>query len=254
MISFDKTALCDYDTARIIINMNLEVTPRDTSQEVKALRKTGSIPAVFYSRNTQSTPISVSLHDFEKVWREAGESTIITLKIGKETHDALIHDVDIHPVTREPKHVDFFIVEKGTTVTVSVPIEFVGEAPVEKQGGMAVKVMHEIEVEAAPTQLPSSIEVDISELIELSSHILVSDVELPEGVSATANPDDTVVSVTEAKEIEEEPVEEPDLEDIAVEGEVEGGVEEGEKVEGDSDRPQEDVSVQEEKGDPNPTH
>ena len=105
---------------------------------------------------------------------------------------------------------------------LSVPLEFTGEAPAEKQGGIVVRVMHEIEVETRPRNIPQSIEVDLSSLENLDSVIKVSDIKLPEGVEAKTDADEIVVSVAEQKE-EPEAVAEESPE------EAEAGSEEAEK-------------------------
>ena len=185
----------------------LEITKRDTKDDLKALRANGVLPAVFYGKSEDSTPISLNKKDFKKVYEEAGESTIVVLKDGSQEHNALIHDLDYDPVTDEIRHVDFYIVEKGQKVQVNVPLEFVGESPAVKSlGGTLIKVLHELEVEADPTNLPHSIEVDISAIVDFNTNISVGDLTLPAGVVATADPTETVVSASEAKE-EEEPAE-----------------------------------------------
>ena len=108
--------------------MTLNVEKREKNG-IKTLREGGKIPAVFYGRKEESTPISVLEKDFQKVWGEAGESTIISLHGASRDIDAIIHDVQIHPVTDRPLHIDFYVIEKDRKLTVDVPLEFIGEAP-----------------------------------------------------------------------------------------------------------------------------
>src|SRR4051812_42054405 len=84
----------------------LEAKIRDKKESVEDLRKEGKIPAVFYGKKTASTPISLSRKDFIKVWREAGESTVVTIKSGADSFDTLINDVDMDPITDDPRHAD----------------------------------------------------------------------------------------------------------------------------------------------------
>lgn len=189
------------------------------SENLNALRNNGRVPAVFYGPKSDSVPITLSLPEFAKVWQQAGESTVISLHGIGEDQDALIHDVQIHPVTEQPIHVDFYIIEKGKKLTVSVPIKFEGEAKVENVGGIVIKVLHEIEVEAMPKDLPHEITVDLSGLETLEDQILVKDIKLPEGAETTLEPDEVIVSVTEAKEEPEPEPEAIDMESIEVEGE-----------------------------------
>jgi large subunit ribosomal protein L25 len=202
---------------------------------VKALRAENKIPAVFYGRKEKSTPITISEKEFQKVWEDAGESTVISLHgVGRDI-DALIHDVQFHPVTDKPIHADFYVIEKDRKITVEVPLEFIGEAPAEKAGLVLVKVLHEIEIESLPANLPQHIEVDLGVLVDAESQILIKDLKLPEGVSAIAESEEVVVSVTEAREEElETPSEAPDMASIEVEkkGKSEDASDEG-NTEGD---------------------
>src|SRR3989339_1159046 len=160
--------------------MQLAVEKRDTKVKAAAIRKGGFMPAVVYGRSEESTPISVSRKEFEKLFKVAGSATVITLKGLGEEKDALIHEVEFHAVSGEPLHADFYAIEKGQTVTVSVPFEVEGVSPAVKDlGGILVKVIHEIEMEVLPKDLPNLIHVDISKLTTLDSKIFVSDLKLP---------------------------------------------------------------------------
>ncbi len=185
----------------------LNVEKRTPADSVKALMNKGFIPAVFYGPKEPSTPIAVSQVEFTKVWKKAGESSIITLKVGGEEHDVLIHDLDFHPLTDAVRHVDFYVIEKGKKLTVDVPISFTGTAPAVKDlGGILVKVAHEIKIKAMPKDLPREISVDITALSELTSVIKAGDLKLPQGVEPAHNSEDIIASVAVAKEeVEEAP-------------------------------------------------
>jgi len=180
------------------------------------LRKEGFIPAVVYGRKEASLPIAVSRAAFEKVLEQAGESTMVALEGLGERKDVLIYDISRDAVSGAPLHADFYAVEKGQTVTVSIPLEFEGTAPAVKDfGGILVKVLHELEVEAEPANLPHAIVVSVDSLSTLESQIHVSDLALPKGVVANAEPDDVVAMISVAKEeVEETPI---DISEIEVE-------------------------------------
>ncbi len=183
--------------------MKLTIEKRDGA--AAAARSQGKVPAVFYGPKAASTSISVNEPEFMKVWRAAGESTVITLSGDGEDHDALIHDVVRDPVTERVLHADFYIIEKGKKVEVAVPLEFVGEsAAVKTLGGILIKVLHELEIEALPKDLPHAIEVDISSLVDFEVQIKVSDLKLPAGVTAKAEAEEVVALVSAAKEEVEE--------------------------------------------------
>jgi large subunit ribosomal protein L25 len=209
--------------------LSLTVAKRDTKVSPANIRKTKQMPAVYYGPKQASTSISIPLADFKKVWKQAGESSVIILKDGKEEHEALIHEIDLHPVTSEPRHADFYVIEKGKKVTVAVQLVFSGVSPAVKDlGGILVKVLREIEVEAAPRDLPREIVIDISKLVLLNDTIHVKEVTAPAGVTFKTAPDEVVASVAEAKE---EVVEAPTAIDMsAIEVEAKGKeVKEGEE-------------------------
>jgi len=177
----------------------------------------GSMPAVFYGKKTASTPITLVQKDFIKVWKTAGESSVVTLKGSTGSVDALIHDVDVDPVSDMPRHVDFYVFEKGKKLEVSIPLDFVGVAPAIKDlGGSLVKTLYELKISAAAEHLPHSIEVDISSLATFDSQILASDIKLPSGVTLEENPSEVVASASAPKgeEVESAPI---DLSAIEVE-------------------------------------
>lgn len=198
--------------------LSITAEARDASQKLDTLRSSGTMPAVFYGPKDDTVSVAVSLSEFKKVWDEAGESSVISLKTPAGDKEALIHDVDVHPVSGEPRHADFYIIEAGKTVEVEVPLTFVGVSPAEKSlGGVLVKVIHELSIEAMPKDLPQEIEVDISTLVDFDSQIAIKDITLPSGVTALGNPDDVVAVVNEAKEEEESESAAPDMDSIEVE-------------------------------------
>src|ERR1035437_10426949 len=171
----------------------------------EALRKAGKIPAVFYGPKEKSTPVAVSLAEFKKIFKQAGESSVITLKDGTHEHEALIYAVDIHPVSGIVRHADFYVIEKGKKVKVRTPIVFEGVSPaVKDKGGILIKVLRDLEIEAAPKDLPHEIKVDISPLIELNSAIHAVDIKLLNGVTLVTSADEIVASIADAKEEVEE--------------------------------------------------
>ena len=193
--------------------LELVVTARDNKEKPEALRAKGLIPAVFYGPKEASTSIAVDAVVFDKLWQSAGESTIVTLTGVGGKKDTLIHAVDFHPVTGAIEHADFYVIEAGKQLEVSIPIEFVGVSPAEKVGGVVVKVLHEIPIKVAPNELPQHFTVDVSTLENIGDHITVGDIVLPPSATLEIDAHETVVSITEAKEEEPEPV-------VAAEGEA----------------------------------
>lgn len=197
--------------------INLKVEKREAATNLTDIRSKGFIPAVFYGHKQPSTSISIKEVDFLKAWKEAGESSVINLTGEGIDHEVLIQDIDLDPVTDSVRHADFYVIEKGKKVTVDVPLEFTGVAPAVKDlGGILVKVLHEIEIEAMPKDLPHDLNVDISLLVTFEDSIFAKDIVLPAGVALLTDPDEVVASVAEAVEevVEAAPV---DLSAIEVE-------------------------------------
>ena len=198
--------------------------------KLEKLRKAGELPAVFYGAGKKSTPITISNHEFKKVWRQAGESSAVVVQTPEGDVDVLIHEVQVDPVKDEPIHVDFLAIDMNKKIKVKVPLEFVGISEAVKSGiANLVKVMHEVEVEALPKDLPHGLEVDISKLVTLSDSVLVSDIKLPSGVEAATGLTEVVASVVAQKEEKEEEQVPVDLSAIEVEKK---GKKEEEGVEG----------------------
>lgn len=212
--------------------LNLKAEKRDNKANPKVLRAEGMVPAIFYGRKAKATPIAINKRDFDKVWREAGETTIITLDTPDGKVDTLIHDVQFDPVTDIPAHIDFYVVEAGQEIEVEVPLEFVGVSPAVKElGGILVKVLHDVEVKAPANKIPRHIEVDISALATLESHISISDLKFPEGVKPTAESNEIVAAISV---VEEEKEEAPTTIDMsAIEVEKKGKKEEEAPAEGE---------------------
>ena len=226
--------------------MQLKAKKRDAKISLDALRKNGEMPAVFYGAKMENTPISVSLTEFNKVWHSAGESSTIKVALPEGEVDALIHEVQTDPVTDRPIHADFLAIDMNKKIRVKVELAFEGISEAVKTGiGILVKVMHELEIEALPKDLPHSLSVDISKLTTIQDQIFVSDIKLPSGVVAINNSTDVVASIAEQKE---EVVEEaPPVDLSAIEVSVEKGKKEEEGALGATETPAEAPKKEEKK-------
>lgn len=198
--------------------VTLEVTKREElGKRAGRLLSSDTMKAVVYGPKQEATPIAVPLKQFEKALKEAGESTVLELTGLGSPLQVLIHDVDHDPVTNIPRHADFYAIEKGAKVEVSVPLTFVGESAAVKGGANLVKVLHELAIEAAPGDLPHDIAVDISVLADIGSHIAVKDLVIPKGVTVKDEAEQIVALVQEVVVEEEAPVQAVDMSAIEVE-------------------------------------
>ncbi len=196
----------------------LNAKTRELKSDKAQMRKDGFIPAVFYGPKEASTPITINEVEFLKAYKEAGESSIITVKVGSEEHDTLLKDVQFDAVSLRPLHADFYVIEKGKKLKVNVPLEFVGVSPAVKNlGGILMKVMHEVEIEALPKDLPHNIVVSIDGLVDFNAQVHAGDLTLPAGVELVSGKDEVIALVKEPKEEKEEVAAPVDLSSIEVE-------------------------------------
>ena len=173
-------------------------------KKVKSLRKEGQIPAVVYGGKDGSLPITIDFKEFNRVFKTAGETTLVKLAIGGKFKNVLIHDVSRDPLTEQASHIDFYEVKMDEKIVTKVPLAFTGAAPaVFDLGGVLVKAMRELEVRALPANLPHEITVDISALKTFEDNISLKDIRLPEGVETLENLETSVASVTPPRSEEE---------------------------------------------------
>jgi len=162
------------------------------------------IPAVLYGPEIESISLEVSRKDFEKVYKEVGE-TLIDLEVEGKKYSVLIHDEQVHPLSQELLHVDFYQPNLKEEVETEVPIELVGEAPALKLGGTLIVNMKEMPVSALPKDLPSKIIIDVSSLVTFEDAITVKDIKVPAGVTIEIeDPEEIIVKVVEPENVEEE--------------------------------------------------
>lgn len=182
----------------------IEAKNREGGVKLQNLKEAGEIPAVFYGMGKTSTSVSISTIEFKKIWQKAGESSTVLLNTPDGELNTLIHDVQVHPISGEPIHVDFLVIDVNKKIKVNVSLEFTGVSNAVKGGlGSLVKVLHEVEVEALPKDLPHNLNVDISKLETIEDKVLVSDVIVPAGVTIITNGEEVVANIAVQKEEEE---------------------------------------------------
>lgn len=222
------------------MTFNIAAAKRE-SGEVETLRKAGSIPAVVYGPEMDTQSISVSYRDFEKLYDEAGEASLINLSVdgAKEPVIVLIQDVQYDPVKGTVQHADFRQIKMGEKMNATVELVFVGEAPAVKTlGGTLNTNVDSVTVECLPKDLVSTIEVDLSILENFDASITIADVTTPNGIEITDNPTLLVANVSAPLSEEQlaamETTEETSVDSV----EVEGG--DKETADGEEDAPAEE--------------
>src|SRR3989344_2306614 len=188
--------------------MELTVQARTAfGKKTNSLRKSSFVPGEIYGRGAENTHVSVPEKDLVKIWKQAGENTVVTLKMEKETISVLIADIAMHPLTQRLRAVDFRRVQKGEKIRVHVPIVLARESPAVKEGLNILQTLNELEVETLPSDIPHEFSVDISGLLNIGDGLSVKDLMLPKGVKALADENTVIVTVSEPQK--EEPLKAP---------------------------------------------
>ena len=183
-------------------------------RKVKKLRREGILPANLFGKGIKSQSLQIPLNDFEKVYKETGETGLIDLKIGEKSHPVLVHNLQIHPKSGNLLHVDFHEVSLTEKTTAKVPVILSGEAPAVTQGlGILLQPISEIEVEALPQDLPENILVDISKLEAVDQAITVADLPRDSKITLKAEPEEIVVKIGPLEKEEVAPP--PSAEEVA---------------------------------------
>ena len=202
-------------------NNSLTATIRDRAGKgaARAARREGRVPAVVYGDNKEPLSISIEEKALVKLLTSGGFfSTMIDIDADGTKESALPRDVQFHPVTDRPLHVDFLRLSKNATIAVEVPVHFTNEedSPGLKRGGVLNIVRHTVEVTAPATAIPDAIEIDVSSY-DIGDSIHISAVALPDGVAPTITDRDFTIatiaapSAVKSAESEDEEGEEAEL-------------------------------------------
>jgi len=212
-------------------------------RKVKTLRREGVIPAHVFGHKVKTIHVQVKAGEFDKVFEKTGETGIIDLAVDGEKRPVLVKNVQVHPVSDIPLHIDFYQVNLLEKVKVQVPLEIVGEAPaVHKKTGLLLTPVTEVEVEALPADLLEKIEVDVTHFENVGDEIKVKDLKVDRAKIEIHTDEELVVAqigelvTREMEEVEAEieaeqaeAVEEKAVEEGAVPVPTEGEVAEGEE-------------------------
>lgn len=225
------------------VRLELAVEPRTVmGKGVKKLRREGKLPGNVYGEDFASQSVSVDRIEFVKVYRHAKETGVITLQLAGKDIPVLIQNTQKHPLSGNILHVDFRKVNLKKKIEASVPFTFVGESEAAtKKGGDLITQTTHVTVEALPDDLPESIEIDLSKLVEVGDEIKVGDLPKVATYEITDEPEKVIVRVN----LHVEESVEPDLESATpeVEGETpaegEEGAAEDDQAAGDGDSSEE---------------
>ena len=182
--------------------LELAVDVREAlGKKARFLRREGITPANIYGRNLDSVALQLQSADLVHALVQAGRNAVLSVNVKgeKKPRPAVIRNVQRHPVTDRIVHVDFLQVDITRAITSEVPVILVGESPLPKTSTVISQTLASIQVSGLPMDIPSSVEADISVLVEVDQSIHVSDLVLPEGVEVLTDADQMVVRAAQGR-------------------------------------------------------
>jgi large subunit ribosomal protein L25 len=185
-----------------------QVEPREITNKhsLKALRAQNKIAGVFYGKEEKPIPVSFGEKDFEKLLETSGGSNILVrLKIKDAVKTAILKEVQRDIISHKPIHVDFQAVSLKEKIQVKVPLHIIGTSPgVKLSGGVLEHILREIVVNCLPTEIPNSIEVDVS-VLEINQSIAVKDLKISKDIEILSDPNAIIVNIVQPTILEEAP-------------------------------------------------
>lgn len=165
------------------MQINAKINARNRSafgKHNKPLRKQNMLPGVVMEKSKPSLPVVMDFVEFNKVYKDSGETSLIDFALGDANFKVLISEVQLNPMSLKPIHAVFRKVDLKEKLTAQVPVEIINEEinPLIKAGeAMMLKLLDEIEVEALPTDLPKEFVIDASKLINIGDEVKIADLE-----------------------------------------------------------------------------
>lgn len=181
-----------------IINGNLRnITGKGSA---RAVRRAGRIPAIIFGDKKETISIDIEEREYKKIMNQSGIfSRLLDLSVDGKSNLVLTRDIQFHPVSENPLHVDFLRIGKGSNINVSVPVSFINEelSPGLKTGGVLNTVRFELELMCPADSIPEKIEINLEGLV-VGDSIKISSVNLPDGVSSTITDRDFTIATIAA--------------------------------------------------------
>ena len=181
-----------------IINGNLRNSTGKGS--ARAARRAGRIPAIIFGDKKETISIDIEEREYKKIMNQSGIfSRLLDLSVDGKSNLVLTRDIQFHPVSENPLHVDFLRIGKGSNINVSVPVSFINEelSPGLKTGGVLNTVRFELELMCPADSIPEKIEINLEGLV-VGDSIKISSVNLPNGVSSTITDRDFTIATIAA--------------------------------------------------------
>lgn len=167
-------------------------------KQVKKLRRKGILPANIYGKDIKSLAVQLPQKEFEKVFKEVGETGLVDIQVNGELKPSLIHNVQYDHLHNVSLHADFYQVNLKEKVKTMVPVRIKGEAKaVADKIGLLLQPLSELEVEALPEDLTEFIEVNIEPLASVNDQITVGEIKTPKGVTILTDLSQVVFKIGE---------------------------------------------------------
>lgn len=203
--------------------------------DLNKLRNSGFIPGIVYGAGEEGIKISINARDFTRQYKKSiGSISFFDITVDGETYKTFIKERQMHPLTREIVHIDFLELRKGKSITIDVPINFEGEAPGTKEGGVLEIIHRKLQISCLPKDIPEEISVDVSKL-NIGDSIHFSDLNLAKDIE-TELTDETTIAAVSLPTIMEEPEEEEEEEELLEGEEAAEGEEGSEETEESADK------------------
>lgn len=187
------------------MSVSLEVTKREVRPRSlrNKLRHEGKVPAIVNGYKVESTPIAVNAAELEKILRENGLNTVITISLEGKKVNTLIKEYKSDTFTRNLTHVEFLSVDMNEETEVEAEVTLIGESAGVKAGGVLAQNLYTVVVSATPDKLPERVEIDVTSL-EIGDSLTVADLPKNDEYTIVTDPEEQIVAVTEPQEISED--------------------------------------------------
>ncbi len=187
------------------MSVSLEVTKREVRPRYlrNKLRHEGKVPAIVNGYKVESTPIAVNAAELEKILRENGLNTVITISLEGKKVNTLIKEYQSDTFTRNLTHVEFLSVDMNEETEVEAEVTLIGESAGVKAGGVLAQNLYTVVVSATPDKLPERVEIDVTSL-EIGDSLTVADLPKNDEYTIVTDPEEQIVAVTEPQEISED--------------------------------------------------
>jgi large subunit ribosomal protein L25 len=180
--------------------INAEIREKVSSRENRRLRSRGYVPAVLYGKDMDPISITVKKSELRGSLIKYGRSAVYNLNLpGQESHSVVVKEIQGEPLTEDFVHADFQRVSLTEQIKIEVPIKIIGREAAEAQRLFVIQQIDTVTVRCLPTEVPKSIDIDVEKL-SAGESVTLNDINLPESIELDGDPEQVVVTLTEAKE------------------------------------------------------